>query len=107
MGRAILGFLLAALLGACDATLANRATVFPPVTGKFDLKWTVDVAGTDFVVVQVDGSEVGRAAASSNVFMVQLDSRKFTNGIHRLHLEAHSNAGALLEVLDNAVFISN
>ena len=107
MRRVLALLIVVAAETGCDASLANRASVYPPVTGKFNVKWSVDVPGASLVIVQLDGAEVGRAATADSGFQVQLDSRRFANGLHRLHLEAHSSAGTTIEALDHTILISN
>ncbi|MDB5099432.1 MAG: hypothetical protein JWM80_3853 [Cyanobacteria bacterium RYN_339] len=100
-------WLLALFLAACNPTLTNHATVYPPVAGRFNVKWTVDTPGTTLVVISLDGAEIGRSTASDQGFLVELDSRKFANGMHRLKLEARGTTGQTLRVIEHAVLIRN
>ena len=107
MRRLVCAVAFALALEACNPILDNRASVYPPVAGKFVLRWAPEQAGADVVLVLLDGNEVGKAAPSAGSFQVDLDSKAYPNGLHRLRLEARTTAGALLQTLEHAIYIQN
>lgn len=99
--------LLPLLLGACNQVLANKATVYPPVSGLFDINWRLSIAGVSSVEFFIDDRPIGTDGDGSNGFAMEFDSQTVPNGLHRMRAVARNAAGVEVASVEHSLNIEN
>lgn len=107
LGRQLSILAVAAVLTACNPTFSNRAIVYPPVSGLFDINWRLSVAGVTSVEFFVDDRSLGTDSDASNGFSMEFDSSTVPNGLHRMRAVAKNAAGQTVGTVEHTLSIEN
>jgi hypothetical protein len=94
-------------LAGCDVEVANKAIVYPPVSGLVEVRWRLGVKGIRNVDYSLDGQAVASSSNASTNFAAQLDSAKFPNGAHTFRAVAIDPSGATAQTVEHLVLIQN
>jgi hypothetical protein len=95
------------LVTSCDVTVENKASIYPVVTGSFDLNWTPTVTGVHSVEFFVNGVSVGKVTDATNGYVTELDSTKLPNGLQKIGVIARGDVNQTLATVDQTILVQN
>jgi hypothetical protein len=99
--------LVLAPLAGCDVEVANKAIVYPPVSGLVEVRWRLGVKGIRNVDYSLDGQAVGSSSNATTNFATQIDSAKFPNGAHTFRASAIDPSGLPVQTVEHLFIIQN